>query len=138
MTREAEVMAKLHRSIFLKAVKAAFPELTGELNSNHGLLHIEMHVLTNFTQRQIDQGNHATLAKCYEIADECLRHGNASLQNAIFVSFLEHLNFTDGKVLRRWAWDAMPDSLRQGHQWIMAKTAETFARYNKIKHPTKK
>ena len=29
------------------------------------------------------------------------------------MSFLEHLHFEDGKVQRRWAYDAMPEAMRK-------------------------
>lgn len=127
---------KYHRSLFLKDVKAAFPELRSELNTWYGLLHLEMHAFTDFTQKQIDGRERTQLTKCFEIADKCLRQGNAALQNALFVSFLEHLNFTDGQMQRHWAWDMMPSSLRQGYQWIMAENAKAAERY-KTKPPQK-
>ncbi len=50
-------MKKTHRSIFLKQVKEAFPELVAKINSEYGLLHLEMHAFLEFVQKQIERKN---------------------------------------------------------------------------------
>ena len=112
------------KGTLLKTIKEAFPSLIDRLNTDNGLLHLEMHVFTDFINHQIDKGDRDTVAKCYEIADHYLKNGNTALVNAIHVSLLEHLNLADGKVKRRWAWDIMPDGLRQGYNWIMAQNSK--------------
>jgi hypothetical protein len=110
---------KLHRSIYLKELKSTFPELQEKVNGAWGLLHVEMDVFTSFTQLQIDAGNSDNVAKCFDLANKCFQFGNHKLVNAINVSFLEHLNFEDGKVAKQWAWNLMPETLRQGYSDIM-------------------
>ena len=110
---------KLHRSIFLNELKSTFPELTEKVNGCWGLLHVEMHCFTSYTQSQIDAGNAANLVKCFALANKYLQFGNHKLVNAIYVSFLEHLNFEDVKVPRQWAWNLMPETLKQGYRDVM-------------------
>lgn len=113
-------MSKLHRSLFLKELKTAFPQLRSDLNHQYGLLILEVGVFMRFVQTLIDTGDEATLVTALQIADKFLRYGNDHVVNALTVSFLEHLNFKDGKVPRRWAWECMTDALKEQYQAIMA------------------
>ena len=105
-------MQKLHRSEFLKELTSIFPQLTHELNQQLGLLHLEVHVFTRFVQSLIVTGDKSNLTKAFQIADKYLREGNGDITNALAVSFLEHLNFKDGKVSRSWAEEYLSASLK--------------------------
>ncbi len=117
-------MGKLHRSLFLKELRTTFPQLRRDLNQEHGLLHLEIDVFLRFVQMSIDSGDKDTLVTALRIADRFLQNGNGQMVNALTVSFLEHLNFEDGKVPRRWAWDRMPPALKEQYQAIMKYNAE--------------
>lgn len=112
-------MQKLHRSDFLKEVKSAFLQLTHEINQQLGLLNLEVHTFTRFVQSLIDEGDKDNLAIALQIADKYLREGNRNLTTALVVSFLEHLNFTDGKVSRSWAEEYLTISLKTAYDEIM-------------------
>lgn len=106
-------MAQTHRSEFLKAVKAAFPETAQPLNAWQGLLHLEMSEFRRFAQTLIDGGREDELKKCFEIVERFERTGNRGLRNAIDVSFVEDLEFNDTKKNKRsWAWQLLPRSLQ--------------------------
>jgi hypothetical protein len=111
-------MGKLHRSMFLKEVTTAFPQLRADLNQENGLLHLEIDVFMRFVQTLIDTGERDALVTALRIADRFLRDGNQKVVNALTVSFLEHLNFQDGKVPRRWAWECMTAALKDQYQAI--------------------
>ncbi len=111
-------MSKLHRSMFLKELKTAFPQLRADLNQENGLLHLEIDVFMRFVQTLIDTGERDALVTALRIADRFLLNGNGAVVNALTVSFLEHLNFQDGKVPRRWAWECMPASLKEQYEAI--------------------
>jgi hypothetical protein len=117
-------MKKLHRGLFLTELKNAFPQLRSDLNQEHGLLHLETDVFTRFVQTLIDTGDKDTLVMALQIADSFLQNGNGKMVNALIVSFLEHLNFEDGKVPRRWAWDCMTPALKEQYQAVMAYNEE--------------
>ena len=103
----------------MKELKEAFPQLRNELNQEYGFLHLEIHAFTRFVQGLIDAGEKDTLVKALQIADRFLRYGNGKIVNAVTVSFLEHLNFKDGKVPRQWAWDCMTPALKTQYHAIM-------------------
>jgi len=48
------------------------------------------------------------------------RIGTADVENALNVSFLEHLNFRDGKCKRAWAYNKMPPAMRKAWDDMMA------------------
>jgi hypothetical protein len=99
-----------------------FPTLANELTDETwaGLVHLEVGCFSYYTQQQIESGSRAELARCYWAATKFLMDGDDAVRNAIYVSFLEHLNFEDGKRPRRWAKDAMPPRLRAGYEEIIA------------------
>ena len=104
-------MNKLHRSIFLKEVKQLFPAIRDELNQQCGLLHLEMQVFYRSVQDLIDNGERNKLTEAFRLMDSHVTNGNREIVNAISVSFLERLNFTDGKTQRAWAKALMPAKL---------------------------
>jgi len=113
------VIKRLHRTEFIADLKEAFPELQEKINREAGLLHLEMSAFTRFVQNRINAGDKDALGRALKLADHYVRYGNKKLVNAIMVSFLEHLNFEDGKVPRQWAWDFMTPALRARYHEIM-------------------
>jgi hypothetical protein len=99
---------RLHRSIFLKELKALFPQLTQEINAEYGLLHLEMHVFARFAQRAIMDGDIEKVRLCFKLADKYNNEGTSKVINAIGVSFVEHLNLQKAQ----WAWELLSPSLR--------------------------
>ena len=102
-------MGDLHRSVFLKELKDAFPDLRSEINAQHGLLHLEVSVFTGFAQRAITLGDAKDVALCFNLAEKHYRNGNDQLRNAIGVSFVEHLNLANAQ----WAWDLLGPVLKK-------------------------
>lgn len=104
-------MEALHRSIFLKELKETFPQLRAPINAQYGLLHLEIHVFADFVQHAIAEGDRETVRLSLMMAERYFRGGSAHLSNAIFVSFLEHLDLREA----RWAWDLLGQSLKQAY-----------------------
>ncbi len=111
-------MGRLHRSEFLRELKATFPEIREVVNQEHGLLHLEMHGFRNFTQSAIDGGRRDTVRKCFQLADKYIREGRKNLVNALAVFYLEDLNFEDGATQRRWAKPLMSSAVAKLHSEI--------------------
>lgn len=104
----------MDRSQFLAKVKAAFPEVADDLNAQGGLLHFEMDAFRYFTDRMISAGEKTIVAQIYSLVDEAYSNGDNKLKNAIDVSFVEPLDFSDTKKKSRgWAWEALPPRLQQ-------------------------
>lgn len=107
-------MSKLHRSLFLKEIKTSFPELTPAINAEQGLLHFEMDVVRRFAQSLIDKGHKEALWECFFIINKYYLSGNKRIKDAIDVSFIEPLDFeTTKKQNRKWAWELLPDALKE-------------------------
>lgn len=102
-------------------VKKAFPELRSELNKHDrpDLFHNAFGIFATFTQQLINGGNREQVSVAFDLANRFLLQGNPKLKNAIYVSFLEHLNFGNSdKNSRSWAKQLMPPALQQGYQDI--------------------
>lgn len=103
----------MHRSEFLKLLKHEFPELTNDVNAGQGLLHFEVGVLKKYAQRAIYDRDREKFLKCLQLAEAAYREGNATLKDAIDVSFVEELEFTPSpKSNCAWAWEMMPNTLK--------------------------
>src|SRR5579885_887515 len=100
-------MVSLDRSAFLREVKEAFPQLRASLNAEHGLLHLEMHAFANFAQDAIYTGDADAVRICFMIAARYHADGNGAMQNAVVVSFLEHLDLRNAP----WAWNLLGSRL---------------------------
>ena len=107
----------------MKELKEAFPELAKPVNSWDGLLHLEMAEVRRFAQHLIDTGRREELSTCFSIVERYQREGNRRLQNAVDVSFVEDLDFSDtGKHERRWAWELLPCSLQDLYESFHGQT----------------
>jgi hypothetical protein len=100
---------RLHRSIFLKEVNDAFPGLRDEINSQHGLLHLEVHVFADFVRRAITLESAKDVALCFKLAEKYYRDGDDRMKNAIGVSFVEHLDLHNAP----WAWELLGPILKR-------------------------
>ena len=74
-------MEALHRSIFLKELKEAFPQLRDAINAQYGLLHLEVHVFTDFVQHAISDGDKETVRLSFMMAERYYSGGDAHMRN---------------------------------------------------------
>lgn len=110
---EADICAQLHQE---------YPELRDELEDEcfQGV-HLQLSCLMRATQAAISDGDRDFLQRAFAFADKSLRLGHASVKNAIAVSFLEHLTFSDTKKSRRsWALGMMTPLLQQEYRDVVA------------------
>jgi hypothetical protein len=107
---------RLHRSEFLRELKQTFPELRADLNREYGLLHFEVAAFCRHTQAAIDSGDRVAVSLAFKLAERYLLLGNARMQNAIVVSYVEDLDFKDSKTARSWAWEQLPLSLKAEYE----------------------
>lgn len=98
-----------HRAEFLKEVKTAIPEIKLGLNKERGLLHMEMAVFHRYIQAKINSHDESAVRQAFEIAERYYLKGSKKLKNAIDVSLIEGLRFSDNKR----AWELMPASLKK-------------------------
>jgi diadenosine tetraphosphate (Ap4A) HIT family hydrolase len=98
-------------------------EIWGPLEKD--LLHPQIGTFAQYTQARIDAGEREAVSQCYALALRLLRDGDEHVINAIFVSFLEHLQFEDGWTLgvpwkRDWARALLPVELEKALQELEA------------------
>ena len=95
-----------------------FPELREELEYwEDDLGHLQMGEFLNFTQEAIEARSFDVVRKSFEIATNALKNGDAALLNAIYVAFLEKLDFRSdaGKEAAR----LLPAELKKGRYAIL-------------------
>ena len=112
----------LSEAKFCTQLHEEFPELRDELEDEcfQGL-HLQLSCLMRATQAAISGGDRKLLKRAFAFAHNSLRLGDPTVKNAIAVSFLEHLTFSDTKKRRRsWAFDMMTPLLQQEYRAVMA------------------
>ena len=111
-------MNDFHRAEFLKELKQLFPQLRSSVNQQHGLMHLEVHEFERFVNSRIAEGDRESVAKAFQFLDRVLKNGSSELKNAVAVSFLEHMNFEDGRVARSWAARLMPPLVSECYESV--------------------
>ncbi|MDQ3754302.1 MAG: hypothetical protein M3371_06170 [Acidobacteriota bacterium] len=84
---------RINEAKFLELALAEFPSLAEEFAEEEGLFHLQVAALSRFTQAAIERNDRATLQRCYSLLEEMVKSATFEVQNAIYVSFLENLNF---------------------------------------------
>ena len=111
---------------FSELLVSEFPKLQEEVAEDAGLFHLHMAAFARLTQAAIDTGRLDTVRDHFIFADKSFRDAAPNLENAFYVSYLEHLDFAGrhGKD----AQSLMSPALRQGWREItdyMAQLART-------------
>jgi hypothetical protein len=102
---------------FIASLLTEFPELTEEVRANKGLLHVQVGAFARRTGEAIARGDLASVDRCFALAHRAFHDPDPPLKNAIYVSYLEHLNF--GGAHGPAAQHRMSPLLRQGYAEIM-------------------
>jgi hypothetical protein len=77
---------------FVAAARIEFPELSSVLDDDP-LFYLQVGSLASHTQAAIDDGDRAEVRKHFEFVRKADLAGDSDVQNALGVSYLEHLNF---------------------------------------------
>ena len=95
-------------------IEKEFPHIAEELHDEtwDGLIHLQISVLSRLAQSAIDSGDEPTFQRVCRLFLELFENGEPELVNALNVSFLEHLNFVDGRKERNWAYKQMSKKMR--------------------------
>ncbi len=113
-------MQLIHRSPFLKELKAKYPELKGDLNAQMGLLAFEVSVFIEFIQAAIDKGDQDKVRETLELTSYYYLNSNNSLKTLLCNAVCEDLDFEDtDRHSRSWALNFLPKPLkRERDAWI--------------------
>jgi hypothetical protein len=97
---------------FSRMALAEFPELAEEFEEWSELLHLKMGAFARITQGAKGDGDWEKYDRCVRLADELFGHTTPDLENALNVSFLEHLDFEGPRGPR--AWERLTPRLKVG------------------------
>ncbi|MDQ4119997.1 MAG: hypothetical protein M3209_00835 [Acidobacteriota bacterium] len=84
---------QINEAKFLALALEEFPILADVFAEENGLFHLQMAAFSHLAQDAIERGDFATLKRCYNLADETMQSATPSIENVIYVSFLENLDF---------------------------------------------
>ena len=84
---------RVDKDNFVQLALAEFPQLQKEFEEEDGFLHFQMSALSRFAQEAIDRNDLDVLVSCYGFVAEVMNSATFEVENAIYVSFLENLNF---------------------------------------------
>ena len=104
-------------SEFCNIVLSEFPSLRQDFEEWEGLIHLQVSEFLRFTERGIEAKSFEVVSKCFELANTALVKGDDDLRNAIYVSYLEHLDLRSDAGKR--AAQLMPAELIQGRNDIL-------------------
>ena len=99
----------------IEFIETRFPSLSEELHDEtwDGLLHLQVAVFSRLAQNVVDDGNRDAWRLVTQTFLDLWHDCTPEVKNALNVSFLEHLNFSDGKKDRSWAYQKMPQVMRR-------------------------
>src|SRR5262245_1062210 len=91
-------MGKIDHQQFIALLKAKFPEVIAAIDKyGDGLLHLEIAAFARSTQHAIDNQDKSTVRAHFQFIDEVFRDAAPDVENAVNVSYLEHLRFEGRK-----------------------------------------
>jgi hypothetical protein len=102
---------------FEKLVLSQIPSLREDFEEWKDLLHLQVSEFRSFTQSAIESRSFDVVSQCFEIANSALAEGDDELKNAIYVSYLEHLDFWSDT--GNCAAELMPPELKKGRNAIL-------------------
>ena len=99
----------------IEYIESRFPALSEDLQDEtwEGLIHLQVAVFSHLAQDVINSGDRDAWQEVTEVFMDLWRDCTPDVENALNVSFLEHLNFVDGKKKRSWAYQTMPEVMRK-------------------------
>jgi hypothetical protein len=103
------------RKHFIRSLSGRFPEIVAAIPlCSRGLLHCEMGTFAGATQEALNRGDFATAQAHLDFAEELWRVAGPALENALAVSYLEHIDFDRRYGRSAPARDMLPPGLRSG------------------------
>jgi hypothetical protein len=99
----------------IRFIESRFPDLADDLHDEiaDGLLHVQMGVFSRLAQSAIDSENEFLWNKVTNVFMCLWEDCTPDVENALNVSFLENLNFDNGKGKRAWAYNKMPGTMQK-------------------------
>ncbi|MDR3623212.1 MAG: hypothetical protein P4L85_27915 [Paludisphaera borealis] len=104
----------IDRERFVALLNERFPEVAAQIDDiSEGLLHLEMATFSRATQAAIDSQDEEAVKRHFRFIDEVFRDAAPDVENAVNVSYLEHLRFEGRKAGPTKARGLLPPRLHQ-------------------------
>ncbi len=98
---------------FLELLTDEFPEVPQSFDEyRKGLLHCEMGAFARMTEEAMDQGRLWQVEKYFRFIERMRENATPEVENAIDVSYIEFLAFSEMSEIRREAMKRMPKAIR--------------------------
>jgi hypothetical protein len=107
----------MNAATFRDLVLIEFPSLREDFEEWDGLVHLQVSEFKDFTQRAIEARSFDVVSKCFQIALAALLDGDDAVRNAIYVSYLEDLDFRGDA--GKQAAQMMPGELKQARNGVL-------------------
>ena len=117
-------MAYTHQD-FTRMLVSEFPHIEADVRHWDGLLHLEMGEFARLMEDARERGDWAMYERGVRLADKLWSAPDSSVENALNVSFLEHLAFEGphGET----AWEMLTPALQRGWENMMSYLATLAA-----------
>jgi hypothetical protein len=98
---------------FLELLTAKFPEVPQGFDAySKGLLHCEMGAFARMTEEAMDRGQFRLVQDYFDFVEEVRENATPEVENAIDVSYIEFLAFSEVTENRHQAMKRMPKTIR--------------------------
>ena len=120
----------IDHQVFIQMLTDKFPSIAATIDEmDRGLLHLETGRFADATRAAIEAGDLETVAQHFRFVDEVLARADSDVENAIAVSYLEHLDLPldDPKHIRARCmlsarqlrmYKALEESWRKTGEWL--------------------
>ncbi len=106
--------AKVDHATFLSILSDRFPEVRAAFDGySDGLLHCQMGTFAQVTEEAIDNGRLWQVEQYFRLVDEVRCQATPDVENAIDVSYIEFLAFSEHTEARYQAFKRMPVRIRE-------------------------
>jgi len=99
----------MDKSDFLTLLKERLPELREAIANGEFVVDKFM----RYAQRAIYDEDRARFESCVRLAEEAYMKGDKALRASIDTIFVENLEFVTSRHAHYWAWEMLPDSLKE-------------------------
>lgn len=114
MEPRSDVPSLIDHATFMVMLSEQFPEVVADIDeSSRGLLHCEMGSFAGMTEKAIDREEFGRAHQYFQFIDEVRKKAHPEVENAIDVSYIEYLAFSEVTERRRQALKSMPLAMRE-------------------------
>ncbi len=115
---------------FRSLVLSEFPSLQEDFEEWEGLVHLQVSEFKDFTQSAIEARSFEVVSRCFQIATAALLEGDDNLRNAVYVSYLEDLDFRSDA--GKQALQLMPGELKPGRNDVLDYDEQLLGRKRRV------